>query len=170
MRRRLVADVLELVHERVVDLQPAGGVDDDRVLTLGACLLDARARGGHGVLALAGGDRDLELTAELLELRDRGGTLEVGGDEERRAAVLAQHERELAGGRRLPGALEPDEEDHRRRPAGEGEPGVAPAHRPRELLVDDLHDLLARREALRDLLPERALLDARREAPSRRRD
>ena len=75
MRGRRIADVRELVHERVVDLQPAGGIDDDRVLALAACLLEARARGRDGVLALRAGDRDLQLAAQLLELRHRGRTL-----------------------------------------------------------------------------------------------
>ena len=45
--------------------------------------------------------------------------------------------------------------------AAEGELGVAAAHERDELLVDDLHDLLRRREALHDLGAERALLDVR---------
>src|SRR5262249_31007211 len=61
-----------------------------------------------------------------------------------------------------PRALQPGQQDHGRRPP-EREPGVARAHERRELLVDDLHDLLARREALQDVLAERALLDRRRE-------
>ena len=47
--------------------------------------------------------------------------------------------------------------------AAEGELGVAAAHERDELLVDDLHDLLRRREALHDLGAERALLDVRHE-------
>ena len=159
VRLRLGADPWELVHQRVVDLQPAGGIDDDDVATLRASLLDPDASRLYRVLALGARDGDLELPAELLELRHGRGPLKVGGDEKRRAAVLAQHQRELAGCRRLPRALEADEQDHRRRPPGEREPRVAAAHDPRQLLVDDLHDLLAGREALRHLLAERALLD-----------
>ena len=41
----------------------------------------------------------------------------------------------------------------------ECEPGLALAHQLRQLVVDDLHDLLAGRQALEDLLAERPLTD-----------
>src|SRR5262249_37661708 len=59
--------------------------------------------------------------------------------------------------RRLARALEASEQNHRE--LAEGEPGLALAHQLRELVVDDLHDLLARREALQDLVAERLLTD-----------
>ncbi len=104
----------------------------------------------------------LDLSAELLELVDRGRALQVAGDECRALAFLPEEERELCRGGRLPGALEAREQDHGRR-APEREPRVARAHERRQLLVHDLHDLLSRREALQDVLTERALLDRRRE-------
>ena len=106
-------------------------------------------------------DRDLELAAELLELLDRGRAGEVGADERRRVALLAEEKRELRGGRRLAGALKPREQDHGRRTAGERELGVAAAHERGQLLVDDAHDLLPGREALRHVRAERPLAHAR---------
>ena len=102
-------------------------------------------------------DGHLDLLAELLELVDRGGALQVGGDEARLAALLAQVQRELAGGRRLARALQAGEQDDRELP--ERETGLALAHQLRQLVVDDLHDLLAGRQALEDLLAERPLAD-----------
>ena len=61
----------------------------------------------------------------------------------------------------FPGALQAREQDDRRRPAGEGELRVAGAHQRGQLLVDDLHHLLAGREALQHLGAERALAHAR---------
>ncbi len=46
-------------------------------------------------------DRHADLFAEHLELLDGGGPLQVGGDEQRLAAALAQRQGELAGGGRL---------------------------------------------------------------------
>ena len=46
-------------------------------------------------------DRHADLLAEDLELLDGGGPLQVGGDEQRLAALLAQRQGELAGGGRL---------------------------------------------------------------------
>ena len=119
----------------------------------------AAATGSCGVQPV---DGDLDLPPELLELLDRGRALEVAGDERRPLALLAQEERELRRRGRLARALEPREQDHRRRPP-EREPRVARAHERGQLLVHDLHDLLAGREALRDVLAERALLDRGRE-------
>src|SRR5581483_7811400 len=161
VRLHLAADAIELLHQRLVDLQPAGGVDDDDVAALRARLLEALAGGRDGVVSLGRVDRDLDLAAELLELRDRRRSLQIGGDEGRRLSLLAQEERELAGGRRLARALEAREQDHRRRPAGKRELRVAAPHRRGQLLVDDLHDLLAGREALQHVLPERAFAHAR---------
>src|SRR5262249_54506827 len=106
---------------------------------------------------------NLDLLAELLELVDRGRALQVGGDQPRLAALLAQQQRELRGGGRLAGALEAREQDDRE--LAEREARLALAHQGRELLVDDLHDLLAGGQALEDLLAERFLADARDEIP-----
>ena len=68
-----------------------------------------------GSRPLVGVDRDVDLRAELDQLLDRRGALEVGGDERGLLAVLREQQRELAGGGRLAGALEAGEQDHRRR-------------------------------------------------------
>ena len=156
-RLHRVADVRELVHQRLVDLEPAGGVHDHDVAAVGRGARETLPRGDDRVARLGPVDRHLDLPAELLQLVDRRRPLEIGGDEARRLPlVLAEMERELRGGRRLARALEPAEEDHDRR-AAEDELRVARAHQLGELLVDDLHDLLARLEPLEDVLPERAL-------------
>ena len=154
-----VAHVGELVHQRLVDLQPAGGVHDHDVAPVGCGAVDALAGGDDGVRGLGAVDGHLQLAPELLELVDGGGSLEVGGDEPRTLLlVLAQVERELRGGGRLAGPLQPAEEHHRRR-TSEGEPRVARPHQHGQLVVDDLDDLLARLEALQHVLTERALTD-----------
>ena len=60
----------------------------------------------------------------------------------------------------LPGALEAGEQDDRRRPPRERELRAAGAHERGQLLVHDLHDLLAGGQALLDFLADRALADA----------
>ena len=102
-------------------------------------------------------DRDLQLAAELLELVDGGRTLQVGRDQARLATFLAQQETELRGRGRLPRALEAGEQDDGRRASREREPRVARAHQRGQLVMDDLHDLLAGCNALEDVLAERAL-------------
>ena len=89
-------------------------------------------------------DRDVELLAERLELVGGGGSVRVGGDEERSAALLDDVARELGRGRRLAGALQADHR-HDGRVAAQVEDAVAGAQQVDELVVDDLHDLPARR-------------------------
>src|SRR5262249_10901020 len=94
-------DLPQLVHRHLGDVQPAGRVEDycieralvgkgDRV----AADLDRLSR----ILAV---DGDIDLFAEDLQLVDGRGTLQVGGDQERLAALPAQGQGELAGRGRL---------------------------------------------------------------------
>src|SRR5690606_25051577 len=68
---------------------------------------------------------------------------------------LLEAEGQLGRGGGLPRALEAAEEDHRRRPGGELDPGVLAAHQGRQLVPDNTDHLLGRREALQDLLAHR---------------
>jgi hypothetical protein len=94
-RLRRVADADELLHQLLVDVQPAGGVDDDDVLAGLARGVEAALRRLDGILRVRAVDGDLQLAAERLELVDRGRALQVGGDERRLLSRLAQHQREL---------------------------------------------------------------------------
>ena len=89
LRHALAVDPLELVHQLLVDVQPAGGVEDHGV---GAELLgfaDGGLADGDGILLRAiGVDGDVELLAEHVQLVDGGGALQVGGDQQRLAAAL----------------------------------------------------------------------------------
>ena len=67
--------------------------------------------------------------------------------------------RELAGQRRLAGALQAGEHDHRRRLLGEPQPAGLAAEDVDQLLVDDLDDLLGGVERARDLRALGPLLD-----------
>ncbi len=149
----------ELLHQRLVDVQAPGRVEDDHVPALTARLLDPVGDRLNRVWPCK--DGDLELAAELLELLDGGRAREVGRDERGRVPFLAQEKRELRGGGRLARALQAGEQDHGRRLAGERELRAAAPHQRRQLLVDDRHDLLARREALGHVGAERPLAYAR---------
>ena len=111
-RLRLAADRRELLHQRLVDLQPAGGVEDhDVALRRPSPARCRRARPCTAIAPLVRVDRDADLPAELDQLLDRGGPLEVGSDERRALAVLLEQQRELAGGGRLARALQAGEQD-----------------------------------------------------------
>ncbi len=137
------------------------------VAALRARLLETGLRDGDRILrAPVEIDRDLDLPAELLELVDRGRPLEVAGDERRRLVVLlAQVQRELRRRGRLSRALagrragSPSAVGRRTRASS------SPPHQLGQLLVDDLHDLLARRQALQHLGAERTRLARARGTP-----
>ena len=132
------------------------------VAALGAGLLEPVARDRDRVLRAPDRvDRDLDLPPELLELVDRCRTLEVCRDERGSLALLAEEERELRRRGRLARALEAREQNDGRRPAAERELRASLAHECGQLVVDDLHDLLARRQALQDVGAERPLLHGR---------
>ena len=149
MRLDALADRDELVHQLLVDVQPAGGVDDQHVLAVRLRLAERPLgdvdRVAVGALAV---DGRAGLPADGLELLDGGGALQVAGGERDRLPVLGEELGELRAGGRLAGALEAGHQDHGRPRGGEGEVARGAAHQARELLVDDLDDLLAGVEGL----------------------
>ena len=97
----------------------------------------------------------------MTELLDGRGALQVGGDQQRPAALLAAGRRQLAGGGRLARALEADEhQDGRPACSNRIERVAIAAHQLDQLVVDDLDDLLAGPDALSTLGADRLLADA----------
>ncbi len=129
---------------------------------------------GHGdrvpdaVPGLRGVDRHARALTQNLQLLDRVGPLEVGRDQHRRVALLAQPEGEFAGQRGLTGALQAGQHDHGGRNLGEPQPPGLAAEGADQLLVDDLDDLLRRVQRARDFLAAGPLLDPGDERPDDR--
>ncbi len=139
-------------------MQPAGGVDDHDVAALRRRSLDAVARNRDRVASGAAlEDGHLDLTAERLQLLDGRGALQIAGHERGLVALPGEQARELARSGRLARALQTAEQDHRRRLGGERELRAGRSEQLGQLLVDDLHDLLARGQAREHLLADRAL-------------
>ena len=170
-----VADIASLRHERFVDTEAAGGIDDDHVVLGALGFLDTGLGDGNRVavggahLVLAGVDGRAGVRREGghagalahdLELLDRARTLEVTGHEHGRVSVLRQVLGELAGERRLTGTLKAGEHDDGGRVLRELEATRLAAEDLHEFLVDDLDHLLGRVERLGDLGASGALLDA----------
>ena len=163
--RTALLDPRQLLHQRLVDVQAAGGVDDQHVLAVARGLVERPAgdvdRVLVGALLVDGG---AGLAADLDELLDRGGPVDVAGrDGDRGAVLLVQHLGQLGRRGRLARALQAGHQDDRRRARREGQPGRGAAHQRGQLLVDDLDDLLAGVELLADLDAQAALLHGRRE-------
>ena len=80
-RLHAVADIDQLLHQAVVDLEAAGGVDDDRVVAALAGI--AQRVGGDVDRVLAGAfliDGNADLLAQRLQLVDGGRAIDIGGD------------------------------------------------------------------------------------------
>ena len=156
----------DLEHQLLVDVEPAGGVEQHDVVALGAAHLQ-RAPGDRD-RALAGDDRqgrDADLPAELGELLLGGRALHVEpGHQHLFPLAGLEPERDLRRGRRLAGALQPDQHDRDRRGRVEVEPAIGtwparlgPAEHLDEMVVDDLDDHLAGRDRAHHLLADRLL-------------
>ena len=142
-------------------MQASAGVDDQHVLALG---LSAVARPGGDLHRRAVGallvDVGAGALADLDQLLDRRGPVDVaGGDRDRGAVLLTQIARELGGRGRLARALQPGHQDHRRRTRREFDLLGLAAHQRGQLVVDDLDDLLTGVELADHVGAERPLLD-----------
>ncbi len=156
-------DAHQLIHHRVVDVEPAGGVQDHHVEA--PLLRDVEARSGDLECRCADRPRvdlDADLVAQLHELVDRGRPIDVSRDEEWLLASLAEPNGQLRGRGRLPGTLQADH--HHDGWAGV-EPQLVPlpAQHRDQLVVDDLHDLLPGVQAAQQVGADGAFADVRHE-------
>ena len=148
-----VADVGGLLHQLGVDAEPAGGVDDHDVVHLLLGVLDRAAghrRPGRRRRCRAPGAntgtpaRSPTTCSWVTALgRCRSAATSTGW-----WPCALEPVGQLAGQRRLAGALQAGQHDHRRRGLGEPQPAGLAAEDRDELLVDDLDDLLGRVQRL----------------------
>ena len=138
-------------HQLGVDGQATRRVDDADVTAEAAGLLQTGLGAGHRVGVLAE-DRHAGLLAEHAQLLHRGGTLQVGADEERVAPLLLPPEGQLGRVGGLAGALQAGHQHDGGRPGGVGELERLASENADELLVDGPDDLLAGGQALGERL------------------
>ena len=105
-------------------------------------------------------DRNAEGRAERLELVDGRGPVHVGGGENRVLALFLEQPRELGGGGGLARALQADQHDDGGRMRRHRQAMRRAAQQGHQLVVDDLHHLLPRRQRLEDVLADGLFADA----------
>ena len=133
-----IRDPLDLVDEVVLQGVPTGGVDDDHLLVLEAfesVLDDERGIGLSGFAV----DLHAHLLAELPELVESRGPVDVCADESDREALLREVHGELACGGGLTLTVQSDHHDGLRLHGDAG--GVAVDH-PDELVAYDLDHMV----------------------------
>ena len=102
---------------------------------------------------------DVKLFADDLKLLDRGGAVNVAGDEQRILSFFLIVTGELAAVRGFTCALQTDHHDDRRRGGCDLQLGVFRAHQVDELFVDDFDDLLGGQQAFQHFCTDGALGD-----------
>ena len=154
-----VADFLHLRHQRFVDRQAPGGIEDHDVEHFAA----RRVHRAPGDLNRRLEGNDLQAGhacpfGELLQLQLRGRALGIqAGQQHLLALPVLQPQRQLAGGGGLAGALQTGHQDgHRRHGIQVDLDRTGAAKRLDQRVVDDLDDLLARRDRAQNLGADRA--------------
>ncbi|MNS86894.1 hypothetical protein D3C72_1208120 [compost metagenome] len=153
---------LDLVHHVGVDVQTAGGVDDDHVDELQLGFADGRFGDGHRLLADVGREEgDADVVGQGFQLLDRRRAVDVGGHHHHALFLaLLEEARQLAGGGGLTGALQAGHQHHGGRGGVQREVFVGRAHQAFQLGLDDLHERLARGQAARHFGADCTVLDA----------
>ena len=159
VRLHRLTDLADLVHQRRVNREAAGGVDDQHVLAEPTGLLQPFSRNGDRV-GLRRVDGHADLLAQHAQLLDRRRALEVGANEQHVAALRLEPAGQLAAVGGLAGSLEAGHQDDRGRLRVELDAQRLAAERRDQLGVHDLDDLLRRVEDLREIGPDARLADA----------
>ena len=119
---------LELIHELLVYMQAACGIDEDIVVALVLCKRDCLFSCFNGVLRPLFKDRHADLFAEHLKLLDSRRAVDIARHEHRPAAAVLEHERKLGAVRCFTCTLKSAEHYHRRRVRSSGKAGLCAAH------------------------------------------
>src|SRR5579872_5662647 len=110
----------EFVHQFVVDMQAAGGVDENHVVCREFCFAHGAANDFERLVSTrAGPHRSMGGFGDLRELLARGGTIHVCRNDDGTMAICAEPLTELASGGGFAGALQAYNEPDRRRTRGE---------------------------------------------------
>ena len=155
---------LHLVHQLLVDVQAAGGIDDEHVAGvvdgLAARFLYQPLHGrGVGLLDLAFVEVRLDGLGHHFQLLARRGTIDVHRNQHGTMAALLEPVRQLARSGGLAGTLQARHEHDRRRLRGELELGGVFAKDGDQFVANNLDDLLGGRERGHHFLAQRLLAD-----------
>src|SRR5581483_3614630 len=150
----------QFLDERFVDLQPSGGVENQRVAIVLLRIFERAASDFEDVgFALADEDRDFDLLAEGFQLIHGGRTKNVRSHQQRGAALLEEQPGELGAGGGFAGAVQTHHQ-YAGRVAAQIQAIVGRAQKFDQFVMDDLDDLLAGLDALDDFLAESLGFDA----------
>ena len=149
-------DLHQFPDHGFIDLQPAGGVND-QIIRAGTAGFLQGVHGEHGNV-LRGAvriDRHTNRFRQNFQLIDGSRAVHVRRGKLNFFAFFLQVESQFSGGGGLPAAVETDHHDHVRFRTAD-KLRFAAAHELDQFVIDDLHRLLTGRHTLEDFRPEAA--------------
>ena len=153
-------DLFELFHEGFVHVQAACRIDDEHIQAFAFRLFLRAQRDVSRVFARTVAEHgNVHLSADDFQLVDGGRSLHVAGGQHRVLALLFQVRSKLRAGRGLTCALQTDHQDRCESAGRIRQLAAAASHERDQFVVDDLHDLLGRGQALQDFFAQRLFLD-----------
>ena len=142
-------DIGKLCHQILIDLKPSCRIYDQYIISLALCLLLRGECDLHRVFRVAVRiDRRMACLADHFQLVDGCGPVHVAGGKHGFLPAFLEIIGKLAAGRRLTCTLKSRHHNGGKTCGAVRDLGVLPAHELCQLLVDDLYDLLCRRQAL----------------------
>jgi hypothetical protein len=158
LRLRDVGNRLHLVHQLLVDVQAACSVEHQHVEALQLRRLHRTTTDIDRLLTRDDRQgRDLDLGAEHRQLFLRGRAIDVERRHHHLLALLLEQAGELGGGGGLARTLQADHHDHGGRGDVDLKLGSVGAEHRDQRVIDDLDDLLPRRDRAQHLLADRFL-------------
>ena len=144
-------DLPDLLHHRLVDRQPSGGIDYQYILVMRLGVLQRGVGNIDRLLRAIGREKiDTNLRRKQLELLDGRRSIDVARDQQDFFLLFQQQLCQLTRGGGLARALQAGHQDHRRRLRGQVERGVFSAHQRGQLAMHHRHERLPRRETAYD--------------------
>ena len=139
----LFLDMDQFIHERFIDMETPGRIDDDYVLQMTQGVGNGVLGNSNGILApILRIDGNIQILSQYLQLGNSSRPVHVRRYQERILALGTQLLRQLGRCRRLAGALQPYEHDDCRRFAGHSNTALRTAQEFGQLIADNFDDCL----------------------------
>ncbi len=160
-RIELLFQLLQFGHQIVVDVQAAGGIDQQHVATAvdGFPAGGADQVGGQLFFGRAGVDGQVDVTGDDTQLLAGSGAVDIDRNHHRAVSVLRKPAGQLAGGGGFAGTLQAHDHDHAGRFVGEAQLGFVAAENLDQFVANDFDDLLGGGEGMQHFFAHRLCLD-----------
>ena len=144
-------DIFQLVHKLFVNMQTAGGIQKNIVMSVILCERHGASCDLNRIDLTHFENGYTRLFTDDLKLLDRRRTVNVAGNKQGSVSLIFKHESKLCTVGGFTGALQAAHHDDGRRMVGDGESCFRSAHKGNQFFVDDFDNHLRRRQAFHNL-------------------